>query len=194
MSSSTKKLTGLALLTAIVVVLQYLGSFVHIGPFAVSLVLIPIVVGAAVFGPGAGAYLGGVFSAVVIIASVTGADQGGALYWNANPLGMVLVVAIKGIAAGWCAGVVYRALEEKNETLATVLAAIVCPVVNTGLFLLGSFTVVRGLLEQMAGGSDLILFAMTGLVGINFIAELVTNLVLSPVIVRILHAVSVRSR
>ena len=41
----TRTLTGLALFTAIVVVLQFLGSFVRFGPFSISLVLIPIVVG-----------------------------------------------------------------------------------------------------------------------------------------------------
>ena len=47
-NGKTRRLAGLALFTAIVVVLQLLGSFIKVGPFAVSLVLIPIVVGAAV--------------------------------------------------------------------------------------------------------------------------------------------------
>ena len=51
-------LTGVAIFTAIVIVLQLLGSFVRFGPFSISLVLIPIVVGAALYGPGAGAWLG----------------------------------------------------------------------------------------------------------------------------------------
>ena len=48
-NGKTRRLAGLALFTAIVVVLQLLGSFIKVGPFAVSLVLIPIVVGAAVY-------------------------------------------------------------------------------------------------------------------------------------------------
>ena len=36
---STRTLTGLAILTAVVVVLQLLGSFIHFGPFSISLVL-----------------------------------------------------------------------------------------------------------------------------------------------------------
>ena len=54
-NGKTRRLAGLALFTAIVVVLQLLGSFIKVGPFAVSLVLIPIVVGAAVYGVSAGA-------------------------------------------------------------------------------------------------------------------------------------------
>ena len=70
-NGKTRRLAGLALFTAIVVVLQLLGSFIKVGPFAVSLVLIPIVVGAAVYGVKAGAWLGFVFGVVVTIAVVT---------------------------------------------------------------------------------------------------------------------------
>ena len=68
-NGKTRRLAGLALFTAIVVVLQLLGSFIKVGPFAVSLVLIPIVVGAAVYGVKACAWLGFVFGVVVTIAS-----------------------------------------------------------------------------------------------------------------------------
>jgi ferrous iron transport protein B len=63
---STRTLTGLALFTAIVVVLQYLGSFIRFGTFSISLVLIPIVVGAALYGPAAGAWLGFVFGVTLV--------------------------------------------------------------------------------------------------------------------------------
>ena len=42
-----RKLTLLALFTAIVIVLQLLGSFIRFGPFSISLVLEPIVIGSA---------------------------------------------------------------------------------------------------------------------------------------------------
>ena len=99
-NGKTRRLAGLALFTAIVVVLQLLGSFIKVGPFAVSLVLIPIVVGAAVYGVSAGAWLGFVFGVVVTIAVVTGADQGGYIMFSARPVMTVLVCLIKGTAAG----------------------------------------------------------------------------------------------
>jgi thiamine transporter ThiT len=49
-SKGLRNLVGTALLTAIVFVLQVLGSFVRFGPFSISLVLVPIVVGAALYG------------------------------------------------------------------------------------------------------------------------------------------------
>ena len=63
----TKTLVGLGLLTAIVVVLQLVGSFIKFGTFSISLVLMPIVVGAALYGVGAGAWLGFVFGVVVLL-------------------------------------------------------------------------------------------------------------------------------
>ena len=109
-NGKTRRLAGLALFTAIVVVLQLLGSFIKVGPFAVSLVLIPIVVGAAVYGVSAGAWLGFVFGVVVTIAVVTGADQGGYIMFSARPVMTVLVCLIKGTAAGLVAGALYRAI------------------------------------------------------------------------------------
>ena len=53
-------------MTAIVVVLQLVASaLVKLGVFAPTLTLAPILIGAAIYGPKAGAYLGGVFGVVV---------------------------------------------------------------------------------------------------------------------------------
>ena len=58
-TTKIRRMVGVAILAAIVVVLQSVGSFIRFGSVSVSLVLIPIVVGAAMYGPGAGAVLGG---------------------------------------------------------------------------------------------------------------------------------------
>ncbi len=73
LSSSRKKtqiLVGTALFTAIVAVLQFAGAFIRFGTFSISLVLMPIVVGAAMFGVMSGAWLGFVFGAVVLFLGV----------------------------------------------------------------------------------------------------------------------------
>lgn len=58
-SEKTRRLTGLALMTAIIVVLQVVASFVKFGPFTITLALAPILIGAALYGPKAGACLAG---------------------------------------------------------------------------------------------------------------------------------------
>lgn len=193
-SSSMKKsrlLVGLAIFTALVIVLQQMAGIIRIGPFTPSLVLIPIVIGAAVYGAKAGAWLGLVFSVTVLIACITGQDSGGYLMWSVNPVMTALIVLVKGMAAGFLAGVVFRALRYTGELLATLAAAVVCPVVNTGVFLAGTLAVFRPLLTEWsaaAGFTDLGVYVISGLVGINFVIELAINLVLSPVVVRILKA------
>lgn len=181
----TRTLTGVAVLTAIVVVLQFLGSFIRFGPFSISLVLIPIVVGAALYGPWAGAWLGFAFGMVVLLSGDAGP------FLAVNPLGTILTVLVKGAAAGLFAGLAYRAVSKANELLAAILAAVVCPVVNTGIFLLGCLLFFMPTITEWstsAGFPSVGKFIIFGLVGGNFLFELLVNMVLSPVIVRLIKA------
>lgn len=179
MNKNTKKIAGLGLLTAIVVVLQLLGSFIRFGPFSISLVLIPIVVGAALYGKLAGAWLGAAFGVAVFISG----DAGGFL--AVNPAGTVVTVLLKGLLAGLIAGVCYSLIEKKNKSLATIVAAIVCPIVNTGVFLIGCRLFFFDTIKEWAGGTDVFVYMITGLVGFNFLFELGANLILSPTIVKL---------
>lgn len=184
-NTKTQRMVGIAIMSAIVVVLQLLGSFIKFGPVSVSLVLIPIVVGAAMYGPSAGAVLGAVFSVVVLLQPDT------AFFYGISFFGTVITVLAKGTLAGWLAGLTFKAMVRKNEWLAVGLAAMVCPLVNTGLFALGSRLFFWDMLTEQGGGNAL-LFLITGMIGINFIAEFITNVICSPVILRILHAAKKR--
>lgn len=188
-SNKTFRLVGLGILTAIIIVLQIVTTFFPTKPFAITLALIPIIIGAAFYGAGAGAYLGGVFSVVVILMCVFGADVGGAMIWNASPFLCILVCMLKGVGAGFFAGIVYRALSKKNSVLGAVAAGIVSPVVNTGIFLAGLFLFFKPVLEEWAGGTDIVYYALITMTGINFLVELGVNIIVSPVIVRVTKAV-----
>lgn len=188
MYQKTRTLTGLAILTAIIVVLQIVASFVKFGPFSITLALAPIIIGAALYGSKAGAYLGGVFGLVVWIACVLGWDYGGNVLWTARPLVTFLLCLVKGALAGLAAGAVFRAVSKRRAMPAAILSGIVCPVVNTGIFLLGLSLCYYETLVAWAGGTALVYYVITVLVGINFVLELVINMVLSSVIVRVVHA------
>ena len=179
--SKTQKMTLLALLTAIVVVLQLLGSFIRFGGFSVSLVLVPIVLGAAILGVGAGAWLGLVFGVTVLVSGDAAA------FFSINALGTVVTVLGKGVLAGLAAGAVYRLLAEKSKLAATVAAAVVCPVVNTGIFFLGCVTFFLDAISEIAAGQGQNVFAFIIFVyiGGNFLFELLFNVVLAPVILRL---------
>ena len=183
-SVSTRTLVGVALFTAIVVILQLLGSFIRFGPFSISLVLIPIVVGAALYGPGWGAWLGFVFGMVVLLSGDA------APFLVVNPIGTVVTVLLKGSLAGFAAGLVFRVLEKKNVWIAVICAAIACPVVNTGIFLLGCLLfflpTISGWAEAM-GFENVGTYMIAGLVGVNFLIELLADIVFSPLILRLIN-------
>lgn len=189
MSKQIVRMAQVAMLAAIIVVLQLLSYVIKIGTFNLSLVLIPIVVGAILYGPKTGAFLGGVFGVVVTICCVTGMDAGGAILWNANPLLTAAICVAKGALAGLCAGVTAHLLAGvRTRYVGMVLAAMVAPIVNTGLFLVGLSTCFYDILVAWAGGSDLMYYIVFGLVGVNFLIEFALNAVLSPVVVRIVNA------
>ena len=183
---TVQKLTGLAVLTAIVVILQLVGSSIRFGPFSVSLVLIPIAIGAILFGPFGGAWLGFIFGVTVL------ASGDAAPFFVVNAPGTVLTVLLKGALAGLCAGLVYKALRHKNMLLSTVLTAAVCPIVNTGVFLIGCklffMDTITGWAEA-AGFPSAGAYILGAFIGFNFLFEFLVNIVLSPVIIKIIRAI-----
>jgi len=175
------RMAGIALLMALVVVMQFIGGMIPpVGGFSISLVLIPIVLGAAIYGAKTGAFLGAVFSVIVIINCITGADVGGAMVFQANPILCILVVMAKGILAGLASGAVYHFFKGHNSYLAMILAAIVCPLVNTGIFVVCMYFFFIDVLAAWAGGGDVLGYILTGLILANFVPELIINVVFSP--------------
>ena len=179
-----EKLVLMALLTAKDADLAYFGGLFKIGGLAsISLTLIPVVIGAALCGPFAGAWLGGV-AGVVFFATADAA------FWLGLSIpGTIITVMVKGILSGLCARLVYKLLERFNRYLAVIVSAIVCPVVNTGIFLLGCLVFFMDAVKGMATaeGYSIGAYLIIGFVGLNFVFELVTNIVLSPAILRILN-------
>lgn len=185
-------LTSLALLTAIVVVLQLVGSSFRIGPIPFSLVLVPIVIGAILFGAWAGAFLGAVFGVMTLSGGISGADGFTATLWSFSPFWTALTCLLKGAACGAAAGLVYHVFAKK-QTLACILAALVCPIVNTGVFALVMLTVLRTPLMQMAAvygwTGNVVTVLFVTVIGVNFFVELGINAVLSAAIARVTKAV-----
>lgn len=183
------RLVQLGLLSGLIILLQTVIIIPMPGSLTLSLVLVPIVVGAVLYGAKSGALLGGVFGVLVSVMAVQG--QLGALtnmMVAYNPFLTVAVCMLKGIGAGWLAGLV-NGLFAKRPLIGIFAAAAVAPIVNTGIFLLGMFTVFRGVLVEVAAGANLLSFAIVALVGFNFVIEFVANLLLAPAISSIVKAV-----
>ncbi len=187
--ASAKTLVLGAVLTALVVLLQYMGSFIKLGPFSISLVLIPIVIGAATCGTSISTWLGFVFGMVVLISGDAAA------FLAVNAPGTIATVLLKGALCGLCASYAYKAslkllskLNLKNAGfIAVIISAIVCPLVNTGIFLLGCLVFFMDTIAIWAGSSSVAHYIIFVLVGGNFIFEVITNIILSPVASRLIN-------
>ena len=181
-----QKLTVMAILTALVAVLSYFGGFIKIGALAsISLTLIPVVFGSALYGPFAGAWLGGVSGLIFF----TTAD---AAFWFSLSLpGTIVTVMVKGILAGFFAGLAYKALSKVNQYLAVFVSAVVCPLVNTGIFLLGCILFFSDYVKSSSveQGMSMFGFMIIFFVGLNFVFELLVNVVVSPAIVRVIQVI-----
>lgn len=181
--NQTQTLVFGAILTALVIVLQLLGSFIRFGMFSISLVLVPIIIGAAMCGTAIGTWLGFMFGVAVLISGDA------ASFLAVDVVGTIITVLLKGTLCGLAAGLVYNLLKNRNQYIAVMVAAVVCPVVNTGVFLLGC---VVFFFEAVAswgaslGFTNTIEYMFIGLAGGNFIFELLVNIILTPVILRVL--------
>ncbi len=183
---NTKTMVMGAVLTALVVLLQYMGTFVRFGPFAISLVLIPIVIGTATCGKGMGAWLGFVFGVVVLLSGDAAA------FLTVNAFGTILTVLAKGTLCGFLSGLAYEGATKmfKGKIYpSTVISALVCPVVNTGVFVIGCLLFFMPVISQWAGGGNAIQYMFVGMIGLNFLVEVAVNIIFSPIIVRILKAI-----
>ena len=183
-TAKVENLVMAALMTALVVVFQCIATYTtFFGPFSTAIGLIPIVIGAILCGPIIGGWLGLVFGIVVI------ATGGANLFFAFHIFGTVVTVLVKGIACGVAAGIVYKLLERFNKIVALVVAALVCPMDNTGIFLLGSVIFFRPFADAIAEMLGLAVsgFAVFAALAFgNFLFELGMSAVLSPVMVRII--------
>lgn len=188
-----QRLVGTAILAALVIVLQFFVS-IPIGMFTITLTLVPIMIGAILYGPAIGAFLGGLFGAVVSIQVVTGAA--GAIsfaMFEYTPVITILLCVLKGVAAGFVSGLLYRVFEKMGrKKLGTILAAVACPITNTGIFALGMLIFYKTLLDGWAidfAFANAISFLMIGMIGLNFVVEFAVNVALIPAVLRIITLV-----
>jgi len=178
-------ITGIGLLSALVIVLQFVSMSLRFSAFSITLTLIPIVVGAAMYGVGAGSWLGLVFGLSVLL---TG-DAAGFMAWSIP--GTIITVLVKGIAAGALSGLVFKLLDKKNRTLATIAAAMIAPIANSGTFLLGCLVFFFDNITVASMGSayagNTVGFILMVYIGFNFILEFAINAVLGPTIVHVIN-------
>ena len=173
----------ISILGVIIVVLQAVATLISstgLFPVAITLALVPILVGAAMYGVGAGTVLGAVFGVIVFII-----DPTAHLLMGMNFLATALLCIGKGALAGFAAGIVYKLLGKISSILAIIVSGVIVPIVNTGCFVLGMMLFFNDTIVGWATASGRPSFGayiIFGLCGINFIIELCVNMLLATAI------------
>ena len=183
----------IALLSALVVVLQVFFSQIRVGIVTLNFVLVPIVIAGVLIGPMAGLIVGAFAGLTTFIQVFTSGDVFYVFLMTNNAFATALICICKTAAAGLLAGLVYNLITRIGKPSAgknyvgSLAASIVCPVVNTGLFVLGMLLFFGGALTTdatfgAAAAEGLVSFVLVGLVGVNFFVELALNILICPLI------------
>ena len=189
-SQRVKKLVGLATLTALVVGLQFLSNYVSFGSISITLALIPIAMGAILYGPLAGLFLGAVMGAIVIAAPSTQA-----VFMPVNPAATIILCLLKTAIAGLVSGLLFKLFAfiakkqkdvKKKKILfaaGVIVAALVVPVINTGLFIVGASIFFMDLFGNFITIIDAVITT-------NFLVEFLVSAILSPALVTLIKVLT----
>ena len=182
-NDQVRKITGVAILLAIEIVLQAMGNYITPGVVSINLSLIPIALGAILYGPLAGALLGFGNGLVVLLSPSTEAFLAYSIF------GTIVTCLLKCTLAGFFAGLVYKLIAKKNSLAGSIVASLLVPVINTGLFVLAVFTIFFGLFEPIGTTDEVMKYVFLIMIGWNFIIEFLITAVLSPTIARVINII-----
>lgn len=106
---SARELTTLGLLTGVLLLMSVtpLGYF-HTFGLDISLMMVPVAIGAMLMGPKAGAWLGLIFGATSFYQAVTGSSAFSTMLFNINPIYAFLLCIPTRVLMGFLTGVILK--------------------------------------------------------------------------------------
>ena len=177
---TTQQIVGTGLLLALEIIFQVIGNYLQFGPVSINLSLVAIVLAAVLYGPLSGAILG-FFCGIIILFSPSTI----AIFMPVSPVGTVIACLLKTTLAGLIAGFIFKALKNKNQLLGIILASILVPIINTGVFSAITLIFFRPIL---AGGANdqsfagMMTYLIVGFIGWNFLIEIATTVLISTIL------------
>lgn len=135
--SKTSKMVQLALLTAIILLMSFTPiGYIRTPGLEITLIVVPVAVGAIILGPTAGAILGGVFGLTSFIQCFGWSPFGAALL-SINPAATFIVCLIPRVLMGWFTGLIFTAIKkiDKTRSISYAVASLAGPLLNTVLFM-----------------------------------------------------------
>ena len=178
----TKRLVLLAMLAGILVVMSFTPlGYLNIGPLAISLNMIPVVIGAVALGPSGGAILGAVFgiTSCMQCVGIGGTSTMGMLLFEINPILTVIQRFVPRLLAGWIAGWAYIGMKKiTNPTVAGFVTGFCGALLNTVLFMTALVALFGSTdyLQDLINGRNILVFICT-FVGVNAVVEMLASTV-----------------
>ena len=182
-NDQVRRITGVAVLLAIEIVLQAMGNYITPSVVSINLSLIPIALGAILYGPFAGALLGLGNGLVVLLSPSTEAFLSYSLF------GTIVTCLLKCTIAGFLSGLFYKLIAKKSPLVGAIVASLIVPIVNTGLFVLAVFTIFFGLFQPKGSTDEIMKYVFLVMIGWNFVIEFSITAILSPTIVRVINII-----
>lgn len=136
-NTRTIKMVELALFVAIIIIMSFtpLGYIKTLG-LSITLLVVPVTVGAILLGPSGGAILGAVFGITSFI-QCFGLDAFGTMLLSISPLSTFILTIVPRVLMGWFTGLIFVQLRKNSSTnkLSFLLTNLAGPLLNTLLFM-----------------------------------------------------------
>lgn len=198
---STQELTAKGLLTGVLLVMSFtpLGYFHTLG-LDISLMMIPVAIGAMLMGPNTGLWLGFVFGATSFQQALMGTSMFSTTLLNINPIGTFILCIPTRMLMGYLTGVCFRWISkmDKTKTVCYFAGGFLAAFLNTILFmsvLLLFFWNTPFIQEINASFGNLNLFLFVfAFVGINGLLEMPASCVVGGMVSKVLAKTVCRKR
>ncbi len=191
----TRYMVELAMMIAIILLMAFTPlGYIRTPGLSVTLLTVPVAVGAVILGPKGGAICGLAFGATSFYNALTGSSAFSAMLLSINPVGLFITCVVARVLVGWITGLIAAGLRKKESSrkLAPYVASLACPLLNTFFFM--SFICIfyynTEYVQGIAAGLGVSnpLFFVAAFVGVQGLIEAVVCFVLGSVISRALSA------
>ena len=196
----TRYMVELAMMIAIILLMSFTPlGYIRTPGLSVTLLTIPVAVGAIILGPKGGAVCGLAFGATSFYMALTGSSAFAAMLLSISPVGTFITCIVARVLEGWLTGLIFAALYKKASTkkISYYIASLACPLLNT-LFFMGFLCIffynteyIQGIASGLGVG-NLILF-VAAFVGIQGLIEAGICFVIGSIVSRALFSALKRS-
>lgn len=181
----------IAMLSGVIILFTFTGiGYIPIGPgFSVSILTLPVLVGAIFIGPVGGLFLGLIFGITSFLTCILGMDALGVILFGISPWRTAIMCIVPRIIMGFLVGLIFRLLQkiDKTKVVSYAVASLSAPILNTILFLSTFWLMFHNFKEATDGmGSDNLFIIIFVLCGVNALIEAIIGMLLGTTITKVL--------